>query len=990
MFDALAVGIESRVVEAAGWMLVHSVWQGALVAGIVAVVNRMLVCRSAESRYVANCCGLLLLVTLPAITVSVLLPDEPARFRGAQQADRDASEPSDLGAESVAATQPTAAGKAVSQPLLPRLAETIEKHLTWIVGLWVCGVMVLSLRTLAGWGRIQHLCARATPLTGTVQQRVGALQRRLGMDRLVRVMESPGVGVPTLVRWLRPCILLPIGFASGLSVEQVDAILLHELVHVRRHDYAINLLQRLVESVLFYHPAAWWISHRVRVEREFACDDSTVNLSGDRHTYVNALLQLETRRPPASPALAASDSSLLSRVRRLAYHGGEAANKRSVIEMTVLPSLLVAVLVVLLTGLTSVRPATAAGHIVPYDLPGGATMNFVWVEGGTFYKGTSPAQQAKLTGLSYSGRDLWLSRFIGEEMSDAGVETVDGFYIAQTEVTVGQWESVLGEPPARTGSAPPAGVPDYPASAPYNEFERFIQAVQADAAPDYTFSMPTDEQWEFACIGGATVVDQDMIWWWGDEDPEDHLPDYAIFLPPEVPEPRHVKKVRSRQANPLGLYDMLGNLWEWSDAPDGTARARGGTWDYGPEWERCETRPLYAPRNRVTKWFIGGRLVMTGPPPCDAPTSDAGSDQTFSCAFGNTLVPLDGSGSSGDDVTYSWTDDGVEIATGPTPTVVLPIGVHTIILSVSSSCATDTDEVVVTILGDTEPPVITLNDGSSSHECGFDYSDPGATAFDVCDGDLTDAIGVAMDLDPYRPGSYQITYSVDDAAGNPASATRDIEVEDTLPPTLVADAWPNSLWPPNNKMVDIAVTLTASDKCGDPAVRLVSATGDDGTRPKDIEADIGTADETVALRAKRKGKGNGRTYTLEYEVEDASGNTVSASAEVSVAHDKGSRRPAGVTALPTATALHGASPNPFNPSTTIRFDLVEPASVRLEVFDALGRRIGLLEAGYLAAGSHVREWDGTDVSGRPVASGVYFTRLVAGDFHAMKRMLLLR
>ena len=130
------------------------------------------------------------------------------------------------------------------------------------------------------------------------------------------MLESAAVTVPTLVGWVRPVVLLPAAALSGLTPEQLEAILAHELAHVRRHDYLVNLLQSLVETLLFYHPAVWWVSAEVRAEREHCCDDLAVAVCGDRLVYVSALAELTSMERRAF-ALAATDGSLLDRVRRI-------------------------------------------------------------------------------------------------------------------------------------------------------------------------------------------------------------------------------------------------------------------------------------------------------------------------------------------------------------------------------------------------------------------------------------------------------------------------------------------------------------------------------------------------------------------------------------------------------------------------------------------------------------------------------------------------
>ena len=130
------------------------------------------------------------------------------------------------------------------------------------------------------------------------------------------VLESARVTVPTLVGWLRPVVLVPAAALSGLTTYQLQAVLAHELAHIRRHDYLVNLLQSVVETLLFYHPAVWWVSSEVRAEREHCCDDLAVEVCGDRLVYVSALAELTSIERRAF-ALAATDGSLVSRVRRI-------------------------------------------------------------------------------------------------------------------------------------------------------------------------------------------------------------------------------------------------------------------------------------------------------------------------------------------------------------------------------------------------------------------------------------------------------------------------------------------------------------------------------------------------------------------------------------------------------------------------------------------------------------------------------------------------
>jgi Antirepressor regulating drug resistance, predicted signal transduction N-terminal membrane component len=215
---------------------------------------------------------------------------------------------------------PDAAQPAVDERMA--LRQKLAKALPWLVSIWLAGVLVLSLRVLGGWVMAQRLKNwKTTPATIKWQQTVELLARRLKVSRTVRLCESVVAEVPTVVGWLRPVILVPVSAFTGLSPQQIEALLSHELAHIRRHDYLINLLQTAIETLLFYHPAVWWVSKQIRTEREHCCDDLAVATCGNVLTYARALAELEQLRGhKALPELAvAADGggSLLGRIQRL-------------------------------------------------------------------------------------------------------------------------------------------------------------------------------------------------------------------------------------------------------------------------------------------------------------------------------------------------------------------------------------------------------------------------------------------------------------------------------------------------------------------------------------------------------------------------------------------------------------------------------------------------------------------------------------------------
>jgi TonB family protein len=183
---------------------------------------------------------------------------------------------------------------------------------------WAAGVFVFALRLGRGWINVAHLRREATPFVDhPVAESAVRIARRLGVRRSVRLLSSARVLVPAVIGWIRPAILLPAAVLAGMPAAHLDAILAHELAHIRRSDFLVNVLQSAAEVLLFYHPAVWWVSRQIRVERELCADDLAVTISGDRVTYAAALTSLESLRTEPLAIAMVSGDDLLTRVRRL-------------------------------------------------------------------------------------------------------------------------------------------------------------------------------------------------------------------------------------------------------------------------------------------------------------------------------------------------------------------------------------------------------------------------------------------------------------------------------------------------------------------------------------------------------------------------------------------------------------------------------------------------------------------------------------------------
>jgi HEAT repeat protein/beta-lactamase regulating signal transducer with metallopeptidase domain len=315
--------------HALGWALVHSLWQGTALAVLLGIGLALTRPAAARTRYTLSALTLAAMLVLPVATGLRLYAPPVVAGAAAVSSYSQTAAPVEQSA-TVHQSQPPEASAAsapehvVTQterqsPRIVQLRAFLEPALPWLVVLWVVGVVVLSVRLAHGWMAARRLRTLGTRDTSaSLQQVLARLAARLRVTRPVRLLESLLVEVPAVIGWLRPVILVPASALSGLTPQQLEVLLAHELAHVHRHDYLVNVIQCVIETLLFYHPAVWWVSRRVRDEREHCCDDLVVQVCGDAHLYASALVDMERLRP-ATPrlALAATGGSLLHRVRRL-------------------------------------------------------------------------------------------------------------------------------------------------------------------------------------------------------------------------------------------------------------------------------------------------------------------------------------------------------------------------------------------------------------------------------------------------------------------------------------------------------------------------------------------------------------------------------------------------------------------------------------------------------------------------------------------------
>lgn len=306
---------DQPIIEALGQTIIHSLWQGAVLALCLAFVLFLMRRQSSKHRYYVACVGMLVFLMISTITFFTIY--DPS----AQPIDVL----SNYAGGDIIIVDNTAV-EASEQPMfLTFFAEFtyyFQEHFPIIVTAWLMGILLFTLRLVSGYTYVLRLKSYKTkPVNKEWEARFEGIVEKLGITQKVKLLESSLAKVPMAVGYLKPVVLMPVGTLTGMPVSQVEAIIAHELAHIQRKDYLINIFQSVIEILFFYHPAMWWIGACIREERENACDDIAVEICGNKIVFAKALTSLEERAALHTPRLAMAfgrkRGSLLGRVRRL-------------------------------------------------------------------------------------------------------------------------------------------------------------------------------------------------------------------------------------------------------------------------------------------------------------------------------------------------------------------------------------------------------------------------------------------------------------------------------------------------------------------------------------------------------------------------------------------------------------------------------------------------------------------------------------------------
>lgn len=312
--DLLSLIISEQFINALGWTIVHSIWEGLLIALLLFFTLSLFKKKSARFKHVMANLALVFTFLTAALTFIFLFEQaEPIVIKQANQ--------------TILIYQPIEwmSNNGLEQknwlaPLV-QVVDFVNDNILLIVIAWLIGALVFTARLFGGMAYIYQIKRTATlPNSDHWQEMLRDMITRLGIDRSVLILESSKITMPNTIGFLKPLILFPVGMLNHLTIDQAEAVIAHELAHVYRNDYLLNLIQSIIETVLYFNPGVWWISFIIRKERENSCDDMAMSLCENTLTYAKALVSLqewEMVKPNLAMGFASNKNLLLKRIKRI-------------------------------------------------------------------------------------------------------------------------------------------------------------------------------------------------------------------------------------------------------------------------------------------------------------------------------------------------------------------------------------------------------------------------------------------------------------------------------------------------------------------------------------------------------------------------------------------------------------------------------------------------------------------------------------------------
>jgi len=327
--------VNTNLIHSLGWTLIHSIWQIILIGLTLRILLFLFISQSANVKYTISVSAYTLILIVSLITF-ISYFNSGTSFHHSESYSLSSQLSGGLASQS----EQSNFSIATKQSLFPLIRSYISSNIHFIVVLWLTGLIIFYFRIAGTYWYVQRLKTRNLyPLNNNWNIKVNDLKNKLKIHKIIRFAESTAIQIPIVIGHLKPIILLPIGMISSLPYNQVEAIILHELAHIKRNDYLVNLIKSLVEIIFFYHPLAWWISSKIDDEREHCCDDMTIRIATKESSLQEALLNLQELKintkniPSGKPtyiaaALFKNKHQLLKRIKRMKTQQNTKGNLR--------------------------------------------------------------------------------------------------------------------------------------------------------------------------------------------------------------------------------------------------------------------------------------------------------------------------------------------------------------------------------------------------------------------------------------------------------------------------------------------------------------------------------------------------------------------------------------------------------------------------------------------------------------------------------------
>lgn len=307
----------SSWIEATGWTIIHSLWQATLILALLALLLRMLRTRSAQIKYFIAYVSLIGMVIWSIITFVQAYQYANEKQLLKTQILKDPTFVKEL-------LKSESNGVAANQVNL-NIVKTkvrIQRHFNTIWMIWLAGLVIFTIRLLGGYLYTQRLRRfQISPLPDEWLLILHDLMMKLNLSKPVSAFFSPLTCMPITLGVMKPVILFPVTALTGLSLKEAEAVIAHELAHIMRHDYLLNIIQSIIEIVFFYHPAIWMISRQIKSERENCCDNIAISVTGDKIAFAKALAAVQNHHhevyPQLSMAFSTKGNHILQRIKRI-------------------------------------------------------------------------------------------------------------------------------------------------------------------------------------------------------------------------------------------------------------------------------------------------------------------------------------------------------------------------------------------------------------------------------------------------------------------------------------------------------------------------------------------------------------------------------------------------------------------------------------------------------------------------------------------------